>query len=265
MRKAERGGDSRAKGTSQIDTEKLMRNCKEGDVCEAGMESECVSDTRTKEENIGPNTDRFKVMVYALLHTCRRTPPLSVLSFLSVPVSRSSLCMCVVIWLFVFLMSHTCMHILTNTHTSTLQWLFIFVDLIVSICLSVTPLSNLPSAWQELIDWPAHLSFSQSLTRLSNLHISIPDDFSDTSFPFYHLQVSLPPFFHYHTSSNTYTSPSLHTSRHHSHIPLHSLFFLFHSRGFIVHTNQGAMSFYAVISNPNGYAGIIVITCHSQA
>lgn len=30
MRKAESGEDSRAKGTSQIDTEKLMRNCKEG-------------------------------------------------------------------------------------------------------------------------------------------------------------------------------------------------------------------------------------------
>lgn len=30
MRKAKSGEDSRAKGTSQIDTEKLMRNCKEG-------------------------------------------------------------------------------------------------------------------------------------------------------------------------------------------------------------------------------------------
>lgn len=30
MRKAETGEDSRAEGTSQIDTEKLMRNCKEG-------------------------------------------------------------------------------------------------------------------------------------------------------------------------------------------------------------------------------------------
>lgn len=30
MSKAESGEDSRAKGTSQIDTEKLMRNCKEG-------------------------------------------------------------------------------------------------------------------------------------------------------------------------------------------------------------------------------------------
>lgn len=30
IRKAECEEDSRAKGTSQIDTEKLMRNCKEG-------------------------------------------------------------------------------------------------------------------------------------------------------------------------------------------------------------------------------------------
>lgn len=43
------------------------------------MERECVSDTRTEEKNIGPNTDRFKVMVYVLLlsHTHTHTHTLT--------------------------------------------------------------------------------------------------------------------------------------------------------------------------------------------
>lgn len=156
------------------------------------MERECVSDTRTEEENIGLSADRFKVMVYTHLrflvcsHFLFQLWLLSVFSYFSIPISHITfsclpsahflyLSMCVVIWLFVCYMSHThtCTCSRTRTHTYTLQWLFIFVDLIVSICLSVTPLSNLPSSWQDLIDWPTHLSFFRSLTLLSNLHISI--------------------------------------------------------------------------------------------
>lgn len=127
------------------------------------MESKCVSDTRTDEQNIGPNTDRFKVMVYTLVlnHTHLRFLPLAVLSFLlstprdasffslSIPISHIiftppplliSPCMCVdsAICLLYVSHTHTRMHMHTHPPTS--------VHLIVSICLSVTPLSNLPSA-----------------------------------------------------------------------------------------------------------------------
>lgn len=223
------------------------------------MEWECVSDTRTEEENIGPSTDRFKVMVYALLnHTHTYTPSLSpthsllisscssycCLSFfsfsLSIPISHilltlfsSSLILHARVWWFGCFSSVCSTRTCALTHT--LQWLIIFVDLIVSICLSVTPLSNLPSAWQDFIDWPTHLSFFQSLTLLSNLHISIWEQLSDA--PSFHFHASMYPFFHYHTSSDTYISPYLHPSQHHSHIPLQ--FLSFQSMGFIVHTDQG--------------------------
>lgn len=38
------------------------------DASKTEMERECLSDTRMQEENIGPNGDRFRVMVYALPH-----------------------------------------------------------------------------------------------------------------------------------------------------------------------------------------------------
>lgn len=52
-----------------------------------------------------------------------------------------------------------------------------------------------------------------------------------------HLHTSLLPLFHYHTSFNTYMSPSLCPSQLDSHIPT-SLLSLHFTLSFIVHTNQ---------------------------
>lgn len=45
------GEDRRAEGASQIDTENLMRNRKEGNVCKREMKRQCVSDV-TEDQRI---------------------------------------------------------------------------------------------------------------------------------------------------------------------------------------------------------------------
>lgn len=85
-----------------------------------------------------------------------------------------------------------------------------------------------------------HTCHSSSLSPSCPISTSpYENSFSDTSPTLsFLLRISLPPFFHYHTSSNTYISPALHSL---NTIPTsHFTFFSpFIPSAFIAHTNQG--------------------------
>lgn len=163
---------------------------------------ERVSDTRTEGERIlATAPDRFKVMVHALppspppyTHTHTQThlhfhslpshfpfPPRKAVSLFapfyshfSHPLSSPSTTPFLhprAPW-FGYLSAACHTHTHTRTHTPTNDCSSSYIWLCQFVSLSRhSPICH--PVWQDLIDWPAHLSFFQSLTLLSNLHISI--------------------------------------------------------------------------------------------
>lgn len=92
------------------------------------MERECVSDTRTEEENIGLSADRFKVMVYMRLLS--HTPLL--LALLSFPFSAMT-----AVCLFLLFYSHFSHHLLLSAQRPLSLSVHVCGDL--AICLLYVP------------------------------------------------------------------------------------------------------------------------------
>lgn len=92
------------------------------------MERECVSDTRTEEENIGLSADSFKVMVYTRLLS--HTP--SLLALLSFPFSAMT-----AVCLFLLFYSHFSHHLLLSAQRPLSLSVHVCGDL--AICLPYVP------------------------------------------------------------------------------------------------------------------------------